>query len=312
MEKYTKLKGIIIDNDGVIYNSLPLIQNYVELNYPQFSTSILNTREGNISALQFLYEFAIMEIEIAKKKNRKPKLPNLDVMRNDIVRSSSVQSYDYYYDNYIRPLNQLGEILKTAQNDKERFLEERDATLEADGKLDAMHGVIPYDKIYQEKNWMPFAKENIRELYNVFGDRLISLTAHNGIDDMHGRELEAKGAAIHSMVKDIKHYGLRFHPYEHIPGGAYRPINSKAERLMQIFNVDNLVGFVTPDDSEPNCKDFYEHGASPIWITQSCNNPNGFATAKSIKPESIYRELKKLGYDDDSDEILQKPKVLRK
>ena len=40
-------------------------------------------------------------------------------------------------------------------------------------------------------------------LYNDMGERLVSLTAHNGIDDMHGREFDAKGEAIHRMVKEI-------------------------------------------------------------------------------------------------------------
>ena len=307
--KFKNLKLICLDNDDVMFKSSPLIQYHVERNFPRFSTSVLNTRERTLSALNYQYDLMKKEIESARKEGRIPNLPNFNIVRNDVIRESLSQSGDFEYEYYIRPLIELGECIELAKNDKEMFLEERDATVEADGKKE--NGVIPYDKIYLEENWVPYTKQNVKDLHTEFGDRLISLTAHNGIDDMHGREFEAKRDAVHRMDSDIKHYGLRFHSTEHVPGKR-RPRNSKSERIMEIYGLDDLRGVVNADDSLENCLDIYNHGGSPILISQNKFNRFGFATARSLKPESIYRELESLGFDSDSGEILQKPKVYRK
>ena len=46
----------------------------------------------------------------------------------------------------------------------------------------------------------------------------------------------------------MKHYGLRFYATEHVPGKR-RPRNSKSEKIMEIFDLDNLYGVVNIDDS---------------------------------------------------------------
>ena len=86
--------------------------------------------------------------------------------------------------------------------------------------------------------------------------------------------------------------------------------NSKGEKLMQVYDLPNLHGVVAIDDSLDNCLDIYKHGGTPILVRQDKNNPYGFATVKSLKPESIMRELEKCGYLSNNDYIYQKTKIL--
>ncbi len=308
MEKIKNLKLFILDNDDVMFRSSPLIQFYVEKNFPKFATKILKTRERAISIIQYQYDQIEREIKRARTKGVIPNLPEFNIMRNDVIKTDSDEDSDFYYEYYRKPLVEIGEVLEMAKHDKEMFLEDRDATVERDGKL--LNGVIPYDEIYKEENWMPYVRENVVELYKMFGDKLISLTAHNGIDDMHGREFEEKGRAVHKMVEDIPHIGLRFHAWEHIDGER-RQRNSKGQKIMQVYDLPNLHGVVAVDDSMDNCLDIYKNGGTPILVSQNKTNPYGFATVKSIKPESILRELEKLNFmSNDENEILQKPKRL--
>ena len=307
MIKFKNLRLICLDNDDVLFNSSPLIQFHVERNWPQFATRILKTRERNISILQYQYDLTEAEIKKARELGVIPNLPNFNTNRNDVIRGLEERKADFEDEFYRRPLLEIGEALELVKFDKEMFLEERDATVEADGKK--ADGLIPYVEIYDEKNWLPYTRINVNELYKVFGERLFSLTAHNGIDDMHGREFDAKKEAILDINSAIKHYGLRFHNTEHIERFR-RPRNSKGQKIKEIYGLDDLRGVVVVDDSPDNCIDVYSHGATPIFVNPNGRpNPYGFAMVKSIKPESIFRELEKCGYGDDL-EVLQKPKTL--
>lgn len=308
MEKIKNLKLLILDNDDVMFRSSPEIQYHVERNFPKFSSARLMQRERIISIIQHQYDQVVQLVEEARRNGTIPKLPDFNKIRNDVIRTDVVKSDDFEEEYYIKPVNEMLEVLNLVKFDKEMFLEERDATVEKDGKL--TNGVIPYDEIYSEKNWMPYVSENVSELYKMFEDKLISLTAHNGIDDMNGREFEEKGRAVHKMVEDIKHFGLRFHDSEHVPG-IRRARNSKSKKVMQLYGYDDMHGVVLVDDSLANCLDIYSHGGTPILVSQNKNNPYGFATVKSLKPESILRELERTGYMGKSeDDILQKPKTL--
>lgn len=309
MMSFKNLKLFVLDNDDVLFRSSPLIQFHVERNWPNFASSVLKMRERTINIVQHQRNLVETEIERAKKERTIPELPNFNIIRNDVIRTEDAHDVDFEYEHYIRPLVEIDECLSAVKFDKEMFLENRDATVEADGKLPFGEGRIPYEEIYRECNWFPYTKENVCELYNTFGERLISLTAHNGIDDMHGREFEAKGEAIHRMQANIPHYGLRFHNSEHIDG-VRRPRNSKGLKLKEIYLLDDLHGVVIADDSMDNCIDIYNHGGTPILVNPNNRpNPYGFAMVRSTKPESIYRELQRCGYAD-GDEVLQKPKVL--
>jgi len=310
MMSFKNLKLLVLDNDDVLFNSSPLIQFHVEKNWPKFSTEILKTCERTISIVQFQYDEVEKQIKEAREAGIIPEIPNFNQTRNDVIRTEETRSADFYEEYYRRPLIEIGQSLEQVKFAKEMFLENRDATVEADGKLPFGEGVIPYEEIYKECNWFPYTKENVREFYNVFGERLISLTAHNGIDDMHGREFEAKGEAVHKMEKNIKHYGLRFHDSEHIED-VRRPRNSKGLKIKYIYGLDDLHGVVIVDDSMDNCRDVYNHGGTPIYVNPTNKpNPYGFAMVHSTKPESIYRELERCGYGDANTEVLQKPKTL--
>lgn len=312
MMSFKNLKLLVLDNDDVLFNSSPLIQFHVEKNWPKFNARILKTRERTISIVQFQYDEVEKEIKRARELGIIPNLPDFNITRNDVIRTEESRTSDFIEEYYRRPLTEIGESLEQVKFEKEMFLEMRDATVEADGKLSRREGLIPYDEIYAECNWFPYTKENVREFYNIFGERLISLTAHNGIDDMHGREFDAKGEAIHKMEASIKHFGLRFHNTEHIDG-VRRPRNSKGLKLKEIYGFDNLHGIVIVDDSMDNCVDIYNHGGTPIYVNPNNKpNPYEFAMVRSTKPESIYRELERCGYGDSNSEILQKPKILRK
>ena len=308
--KIENLKLLVLDNDDVLFRSSPLIQFHVERNWPKFATKILKSRERAISIVQHQYDEVSKLIEAAKKNGTIPNLPDFNMMRNDVIKTDIDENADFNEEYYRKPLVEIGEVLDMVKHDKEMFLEERDATVEADGKLE--NGVIPYDRIYAERNWMPYVLENVSNLYNQLEGKVISLTAHNGIDDMHGREFEAKGDAIHKMAPDMEHLGLRFHAWEHIEGER-RPRNSKALKIMQRFDLPNLRGVVAIDDSMENCLDIFRYGGTPILLSQDKSNNYGFATVRSIKPESVFRELEKTGYlSDNPDDISRKPKVLNR
>ncbi len=324
------------------------------------SSTIEQTYNRLIKIIQYMFNIVNKEIMRCKILGIKPNIENFNVNRNDVLRGMQEDTSDYYFDNYVKPLQEILECLSDVTIEKEKylrnkddllnlqpikeviinlkgnyknyeyvrpilecrnlalylkemFLEHRDLTLETDGKLSKSKGKIPYDEIYQEINWFPYVRENISELYNVFGDNLISLTAHNGKDNMHGREFEAKGDAIHKINKNIKHYGQRFHPYEHIPGQR-RPRSDKGETIEAITGYDNLKGVVCLEDSLVVLKQIEAHGGTPIFINYDRRpNPDGYAEVHSTKPENIYRILEELNYNSDNpDDVLQKPKRLVK
>ncbi len=308
MLKFENLKLVCLDNDDTMFRSSPLISYHVDKNWPRFATKILKVKERNISIVEYEYNRILNIINQAKRRGQIPNIPNFNINRNDVIKTREERDYTTFeYEYYQRPLAEIMEALELEKFEKEMFLEERDATLEADGKLP--EGVIPYHEIYQEgrdpwtkeERWFPYIRENINELHNLFGTRLISLTAHNGIDDMHGREFEAKGEAIESINHDLatRHYGLRFHATEHVPG-VRRPRNSKASKIQELYGLEDLTGVVVLEDSKVVLQDILEHNGIPIWVNQTgAPNPEGFAMVKSLKAESVCRELERLGWSDN-------------
>ena len=296
-----------MDLDDVVFNSSPQIQFHVEKNFPQFSSQILRLKEGNVALWNDCLQRAMIEIAEAQKEGREPNLfLPFAVGKNDIIRDTVDQSeYDTYNQ---QPIIQLSDFIKLANHQLDMFFEERDAAVEADGKLE--NGVIPYDEIYSEKYWMPYARENMNDLYKVFGERLVCLTAHNGIDDDHGREFEAKVEAVHRINPNIKVYGLRFHPYEHRNDDKRRPRNLKSSYIRKLEGIsedDNLKLIVSPDDSSFNNNDIYNNGGIPIFINRiGAPNERNYAMAKSIRAESLFREFDALHLDGPRNQVLRK------
>lgn len=307
MAQYENIRRIYLDLDDVVFRSSPCIQKHVSKNFPQFSTEILRLKEGNLLLWKKCLELALLEINKAKREEREPELfLPFPVGKNDIIREINDDNNDDYD---TKSIVELGHFINLAQHDLDMFFEERDATLEADGKKS--NGVIPYDEIYSEENWMPYAKENINDLYKVFGsERLCCLTAHNGIDDTHGREFDAKVDAVHRMNPNIKVYGLRFHPYEHKDDGKRRPRSLKSStirRIEQITDDDPIKLIVCPDDSSFNNKDIYDNGGIPVFINHiGAPNERGYAMAKSIRAESLFREFDALHLNGPRNQVLRK------
>ena len=308
MAQYENIRRIYMDLDDVVFNSSPLIQHYVEKNFPQFSSKILRLKEGNLFLWNNCLKMARLEIAKAEEEGREPNLVlPFPVGKNDIIREVQDQNEDYDFYNQ-KSIIELGKYIELAKHEKDMFLEERDATLEADGKLE--NGVIPYEIIYSEENWMPYARENMNNLYNVFGERLVCLTAHNGIDDNHGREYEAKADAIHRINPNIKVYGVRFHPYEHQNNGKRRPRTLKSSAIRKIEGIgpyEDIRFIVCPDDSSFNNNDIYDNGGIPIFINRyGAENEKGFAMAKSIRAESLFREFDALNLNGNKKQVLRK------
>ena len=306
MAQYENIRRIYLDLDDVVFNSSPVIQDNVDKQFPQFSREKLKLKEGTLLLWEKCLQLAMLEIEKARREGREPELfLPFAVGKNDIIRDIENHSDDYD----IKPIVDLSKYIGLAKHELDMYFEERDATLEADGKKS--DGVIPYEEIYSEKNWMPYAKENINDLFKVFGsERLCCLTAHNGIDDTHGREFEAKVDAIHRMNPDIKVYGLRFHPYEHRDDGKRRPRNLKSAAIRRIEGIsddEDIRFIVCPDDSSFNNKDIYDNGGIPIFINHiGASNERGYAMAKSIRAESLFREFNALQLDGDRKHVLRR------
>ena len=306
MARYENIRRIYMDMDDVLYKSSPVIQFHVTKKFPQYSSDVLKLKEGNLLLWKRCRELAIKEKELAKREGRKPifYLPFI-IGKNDIIREDENFTDDYE----TRTIVELDKYIELANHDLDMYFENRDATLEADGKL--KNGVIPYEEIYSEKNWMPYAKENLNDLYNVFGsERLVCLTAHNGIDDSHGREFEAKVEALHRMNPNIKVYGIRFHAIEHSDDGKRRPRNLKSSGIRRIEGIgedEPLDGYVCPDDSSFNNNDIYDNGGIPVFINPiGAKNERGYAMAKSIRAESLFREFDALHLDGPKDQVLRK------
>ena len=207
MMAFKNIKFVCLDNDDTLFRSSPLIQFHVEKNWPKFATRILKTKERVISMVQYQYDQISEEVSRARLHREVPNLPDFNITRNDVIKTNdnSRDGYpDYMYEMYSRPVIEAAEALEQVKYEKEMFLEERDCTLEADGRL-----------------------------------RLVSLTAHNGPENEKGREFEWKGEAIHRINPNIPHYGLPFHKERHVEG-IRRPRNSKIERLQEIYGLEDM------------------------------------------------------------------------
>lgn len=307
MAQYEYVKLFLMDEDDVLFSSSPLIQKSIETNYPKFSSRVLQMREATARLWKNRYFEAKEEIERARIEKREPNiLSPFPVGKNDIIRE--VANINSDLDKYEKLLIEIEFCYMQAKHDLDMFFENRDATLEADGKL--ANGVIDYEEIYSEKHWKPNAKEDLNNLYRIFGERLVCATAHNGLDDMHGREFEAKGDAIHRMNPYVKHVGIRFHPTEHVDNGERRPRSLKSNLSRGILNLlptELLTGVVAPDDSPFNNNDIYDNGGIPIFINaHGASNKNGYAMAPDIHPASMERVFKELRLDESSEKVLRK------
>ena len=333
-----KLQGIELDQDGTLFDSINILQYFfMELYVNNGKREHLSTKrlEGLvriINGLSDMREAARVEVEIARKEGRLPKLKNRNTksgLISEIISANANEQGEYvdfshrsdsriisgngnFTDEIIdiisKYFSDFESDIAAINHAKEMICEERDVLLEIDGKMPAGEkNIIPYDVIYSEKYWFPHVGEHVRELYRIFGSLLEGNTAHNGIDDMHGREFDEKTLALHKMEHRIRNRGLRFHPEEYIPFKR-RERNPKGLVTMKAYHLESLAGWVFVDDSEEVCKEVLRNGGSPIWVNRSGQKSKyGFATITSIHPINIIRALISLGYDTDDNYVYRIP-----
>ena len=334
MEKFEYIKGIGVDIDGTVF-FLNLIQDYVNKFFPQYSTKNLVSYKRSVT-LWLKYQKKIHGIlEEAERLGIEPDLSELYTImfpdgQDEVVRESvreknasvilGLSEEEWrHYKLYIEPGLMVDEGLKGAQHNLDMFYERRDSVLEADGKKD--DGLIPYDKIYSDKNWLPYAKENLKVLYNDFGERLFMLSAHNGKSASEGREIQAKIEEIQRVCPGLKVYGLRFHDSEYdINSDERRSRALKSNAIRKIFGIDSwkpIEGFVVPDDAPFVNDEIYEAGGVPVHVVPYTEpsipfgkivNPNNYAMVRSIRPESLYREFTELHLDEPAKALRKKIK----
>ena len=335
MGKYKYIKCIGMDLDGTLY-WLNLIQDYVDKYFPQYSTSNLKSYQQSVSLWRYYKKRIDDVLDEAKRLGITPDANEMaalqtilfpdgqdEVVRKKVMEENSslflgLNESDWInYKRYEEPRLMIEEGLKHAMHNLDMFYERRDAALEADGKLD--NGLIPYDEIYREENMLPFAKENLIALYKEFGERLFGLSAHNGKTDTTGRELDAKQQAIGKICPGMVVHGLRFHDKEHDPQSDVRrgrALKSNAfRRILGLNPWDPIYGCVSPDDSLFVNGEIYSNGGIPVHIvpyvipaipTDRIVNPDGYAMARSIRPESLYREFDAMHLDGPEDKVLRK------
>lgn len=341
---------IWLDIDDTIFDSSPLIQYYVDRFFPLYSEKNLKVKQRNLALWKYYYEQMAALLAEAERLKITPDMRMFNQIiypqgQDDIIRTAERKKYESIVDTddktfklYREPLLIVGQSVRDAQKDLDWFYELRTACLEDDGKKE--HGDIPYELIYREKNLLPYAKENLIALYNIFGSLVACLTAHNGIDDTHGREFEAKTEAIKRIVKGIDVRGIRFKPEEfdiHNIDIRERSFKTKVMRAEFGLEPDEpITGQLGVDDSLFNNDDIYREGGVPIWLIPKniatreaalqLNRSNyakmfepnadpkkvkyAYAMARSIRPESLIREFHELHLDEpDPAKVLRKKMV---
>jgi hypothetical protein len=294
--------------------------------FPTYSQKNLKDRQRNLALWISYKKYLEGKIEYARNLGIAPDIPEFrSIMypegQDDVIRNKVRQSYESLVDNkgyklYDEPILMVAASIRAAEHQLKMFYELRDATLEADGKKP--NGLIPYEKIYIDENLLPYARENLIGLYKLFGSLVVGLSAHNGIDDMTGREIEAKIQGMKSIIKEIEVYGTRFHATEHdVSSDEKRDRALKTGAMRRISGLDPwdpLTGHVLLDDSLFNSDDIYNEEGIPIYIAPisltkeqaMALNRNNYAMARSIQPESILREFDRLHLNESEDKVKRK------
>lgn len=305
VKQFRKLLALYLDEDGTLYNSIGILQSYFmalirDLDRLDLSTEALEFRQDNIDEWKSIKD----ELISARDEGREPNVKSF----GDLKKLAEIIDTDDAPKTIDQKIEAAEFRVWLSQHDLDMLKEQRDTLLEIDGKKSkGENGIIPYDIIYSKKYWYPGLEKNVRDIVNYFGKIAKGYTAHNGIDDMHGREFDEKKDPLIAMgLKE--HIGLRFHPYEHQDNGKYRPRNPKGLNLMKAYGFENLNGQVILEDTLEVCKEMYSRGASVIYVNRKgTTDTGGFYTIYDPSLENIIQALITLGFDSDDDYVYRIP-----
>ncbi len=348
-QKYKYIKKIWLDLDDTVWDASPLIQEYVNRIFPAYREEVLQFYKQNIQMWKSYCARLSGALAEAQRLGITPDKAIMDEYRkiiyakgnDDVVRKSESQQNESIIDTnayklYIEPTVVVGQAITHAEHQLEMFYERRNTCLQIDGQKE--HGEIPYELFYRDENLLPYAKENLQALYKRFGKLLAALTAHNGTGDMSGREYEIKVEALKKIIKDIEIRGIKFNIKDHdIHGDEIRDRSLKSSAIRKACDIpydEPITGHILLDDSTANANDIYREGGVPIWIIPKnikeealqLNRSNyakmfepdadpkkvkyAYAMARSIRPESLYREFDALHLDEtDPAKVLRKKMV---
>lgn len=300
---FWKLKGLHFDLDGTAYNSIGILQHHFmqlieKLGRNDLSTEALESRERNIKRLEWLKKQLIEAIE----NGREPSFPDFNDNSDlsEIIDSSGRKTPRSFEER----LKAAEYDIQMAKHDLDMLKEQRDTLLEIDGKKPkGAPNIIPYDEIYSEKYWHKGLKRDMELVAKTFGPLAGTYTAHNGIDDMHGREFDEK-TAPYTMFGIKRHNGIRFHPYEHVENGQYRPRTDKGDKFEAIYGLtpEQIYGNIMFEDTLEVCKGLNESGFTVVYVNRKgTSETGGFYTVYDIHYETIIKALIDLNFASDDD-----------
>ncbi len=305
---FWKLKGLHFDLDGTAYNSIGILQYHFmqlieKIGRSDLSTEALESRERNIKRLEWLKKQLLEAIE----NGRAPSFPDFNDNSDlsEIIDSSGPKTPRSFEER----LKTAEYDIQMAKHDLDMLKEQRDTLLEIDGKKPkGTPGIIPYDEIYSEKYWHPGLKRDMEWVAKTFGSLAETFTAHNGIDDMHGREFDDK-TAPYTMFGIKRHKGIRFHPWEHVEDGKYRPRKDKGESYEEVYGLtpEQIYGNIIFEDTLEVCRGLNKSGFTVVYVNRKGTpETDGFYTVYDIHYDTITKALKDLNYASDDDYVFDK------
>ena len=306
---FWKLKGLHFDLDGTAYNSIGILQYHFmqlieKIGRTDLSTEALESRERNIKRLEWLKKQLIEAVE----NGREPIFPDFDDNSDlsEIIDSSGPKTPRSFEER----LQAAEYDIQMAKHDLDMLKEQRDTLLEIDGKKPSgTPDTIPYDEIYSPQYWHPGLESDMEFVAKTFGPLAKTFTAHNGIDDMHGREFDEKTAPF-TRFGITSHEGLRFHKKEHVEmSNEYRPRNDKGAHFEAVYGLtpEQIHGNIMFEDTLEVCRGLNASGFTVVYVNRKgTSETDGFYTVYDIHKETITKALTDLNFASDDDYVFDK------
>lgn len=306
---FWKLKGLHFDLDGTAYNSIGILQHHFmqlieKIGRNDLSTEALESRERNIKRLEWLKKQLIEAVE----NGREPSFPDFNDNSDlsEIIDSSGPKTPRSFEER----LKAAEYDIQMAKHDLDMLKEQRDTLLEIDGKKPSgAPDTIPYYEIYSPQYWHLGLERDMKLVAKTFGPLAGTFTAHNGIDDMHGREFDEK-TAPYTGFGITRHEGLRFHKKEHVEmSNEYRPRNDKGAHFEAVYGLtpEQIHGNIMFEDTLEVCRGLNASGFTVVYVNRKgTSETDGFYTVYDIHYETIIKALTDLNFASDDDYVFDK------